>query len=129
MTDYGTLRNARWELKLRFSGLCTSYALLKLETIARRQELAAAVAAEGLRPILALDTPPQLGCLLEAAWQLQPEQRPTAAQLEAELRIVVEDLKSSTPSLIQTRNNGSLNVFSTEETGTLLPFDDQRPGF
>ena len=112
-------------LQHHFQALCMYHALLKLETIARRQDLAAAVAAEGLRPILALDTPPQLGCLLEAAWQLQPEQRPTAAQLEAVLRIVVENLKSSTPSLIQTHTNGISNGFSTEETGTLLPSDDQ----
>ncbi|CAL5221159.1 g3298 [Coccomyxa viridis] len=64
-----------------------------------RQELAAAVAAEGLRPILAPDTPPQLARLLEAAWQLQPEQRPTAAQLEGELRSIVEHCSSSKTSL------------------------------
>ena len=64
-----------------------------------RQELAAAVAAEGLRPILAPDTPPQLARLLEAAWQLQPEQRPTAAQLEAKLRSIVEHCSSSKTSL------------------------------
>ena len=125
LTGCGTLQNVSGRSKLCFRALRTKYTLQKFEPIARRQELAAAVAAEGLRPILALDTPPQLGCLLEAAWQLQPEQRPTAAQLEAVLRIVVENLKSSTPSLIQTHTNGISNGFSTEETGTLLPSDDQ----
>ena len=83
-----------------------------------RQELAAAVAAEGLRPIVAQDTPPQLARLLEAAWQLQPEQRPTAAQLEAELRSTVELLSSSTPSQARLHNDRAANGFCTVSSGT-----------
>ncbi len=60
-----------------------------------RQELAAAVAAEGLRPILAPDTPRQLAALLEAAWQLQPAARPTAEHLEAELRALLHSMKAA----------------------------------
>lgn len=82
-----------------------------------RQELAAAVAAEGLRPILAQDMPPQLARLLEAAWQLQPEQRPTAAQLEAALRSTVEHLASSTPSHAQLHNDQAANGISVGSCG------------
>lgn len=53
------------------------------------------MAAEGLRPILAPDTPPKLAALLEAAWQLDPAARPTAAHLEAELRGLLEDMDAS----------------------------------
>ena len=44
---------------------------------------------------MAGDTPPELACLLGAAWQLPPEQRPTAAQLEAKLQVVAEQLENS----------------------------------
>lgn len=60
-----------------------------------RQELAAAVAAEGLRPIMALDTPAKLAALLEAAWQLRPETRPAAADLEAALRLLVAEMEAA----------------------------------
>ena len=60
-----------------------------------RQELAAAVAAEGLRPILAPDTPAPLAALLEAAWQLAPGARPTAAHLEAELAALLARMDAS----------------------------------
>lgn len=53
------------------------------------------MAAEGLRPILASDMPPQLAALLEAAWQLQPEKRPSAAQLQAELKSIVASIGSA----------------------------------
>ena len=73
-----------------------------------RQELAAAVAAESLRPIMAADMPPELGCLLEAAWQLHPGQRPTATQLEAKLQSLVDQLeKSSTEPSLSAEQKGT----------------------
>ncbi len=60
-----------------------------------RQELAAAVAAEGLRPILAPDTPTELAALLEAAWQLQPAARPAAVQLEAQLGALLSRMEAA----------------------------------
>ncbi|KAL4434456.1 hypothetical protein ABPG75_000897 [Micractinium tetrahymenae] len=50
-----------------------------------RQELAAAVAAEGLRPTLPPGTPPALRALLQACWAAEPAARPSAAQLECAL--------------------------------------------
>ena len=44
---------------------------------------------------MAADTPRELACLLEAAWQLQPNQRPTAAQLEAKLQSLADRLEKS----------------------------------
>ena len=81
-----------------------------------RQELAAAVAAESLRPIMAADTPPELGCLFEAAWQLHPGQRPTAAQLEAKLQSLADQLeKSSTRPGVSAEQKGT--VVSHFKTG------------
>ena len=71
------------------------------------------MAAEGLRPILARDTPPRLARLLEAAWQLQPEQRPTAAQLESEMRSIVVQLSSSSPSHAPAHHDQATNGIST----------------
>ena len=50
-----------------------------------RQELAAAVAAEGLRPTLHPGTPPALAALLQACWERQPEARPVAAAVAEQL--------------------------------------------
>ena len=50
-----------------------------------RQELAAAVAAEGLRPTLHPCTPPALAALLQACWERQPEARPIAAAVAEQL--------------------------------------------
>lgn len=50
-----------------------------------RQELASAVAAEGLRPSLPHAAPRGLVQLLQAAWSLDPQQRPTAQQLRDSL--------------------------------------------
>ncbi|CAK0781962.1 hypothetical protein CVIRNUC_005517 [Coccomyxa viridis] len=84
-----------------------------------RQELAAAVAAESLRPIMAADTPPELVCLLEAAWQLQPDQRLTAAQLEAKLQSLANQLeKSSTRPGVLAEQEGT--VVSHLKTGHTL---------
>lgn len=52
---------------------------------AARQELAAAVVGEGLRPLAAATTPPPLQGLLDACWQRDPAARPTAAQVVAAL--------------------------------------------
>ncbi|CAL8468340.1 g7880 [Coccomyxa elongata] len=73
-----------------------------------RQELAAAVAAEGLRPILAPDTPRELAALLEAAWQLQPAARPSAEHLEAELRALLHSMDSA-PSASPSDCDGAAN--------------------
>ena len=78
------------------------------------------MAAEGLRPIPARDTPPQIAALLEAAWQLQPEQRPTAAQLESELRGVVQQLDSSAPSSARSHEGGIANGTAFSETGDCI---------
>ena len=50
-----------------------------------RQELAVAVAAEGLRPTMHEGTPPPLQSLLEACWAREPAQRPTAADVASQL--------------------------------------------
>ena len=81
------------------------------------------MAAEGLRPILARDTPPQLARLLEDAWQLQPEPRPTAAQLAAELKSVVEQLSSSSQKVALSQDDTAANGISTDEAGALEPRD------
>ncbi|GFR48622.1 hypothetical protein Agub_g10536, partial [Astrephomene gubernaculifera] len=58
-----------------------------------RLELAAAVSAEGLRPLLPRSCPPALAALLGACWAAQPEQRPSFTQIrEALERIAREDL-------------------------------------
>lgn len=46
-----------------------------------RMELATAVAAEGLRPMLPRHAPPGLVQLLQAAWSLDPAARPTVVQM------------------------------------------------
>ena len=50
-----------------------------------RQELAAAVAAEGLRPTQARGAPPGFNTLLAACWALDPAARPSAAAVAVEL--------------------------------------------
>eukprot|EP00887_Chlorella_sp_A99_P004465 scaffold30.g4465.t1 len=51
-----------------------------------RQELAAAMATDGLRPTLPADMPPELRGLLEACWQREPSLRLSAAGVAARLR-------------------------------------------
>ncbi|KAF6258184.1 phosphatase 2C-like domain-containing protein [Scenedesmus sp. NREL 46B-D3] len=55
-----------------------------------RQELATAVAAEGLRPSLPKQAPAGLTALLQAAWSLDPAARPTAAQLRDALAALLQ---------------------------------------
>lgn len=50
-----------------------------------RQELAAAVVGEGLRPLAGESTPEALQSLLDACWQREPSSRPTASQIVAAL--------------------------------------------
>ena len=65
---------------------------------------------------MAADTPPELVCLLEAAWQLQPDQRLTAAQLEAKLQSLANQLeKSSTRPGVLAEQEGT--VVSHLKTG------------
>ena len=88
------------------------------------------MATEGLRPILAQDTPPKLAELLEAAWRLQPAERPAAAHLEAELRALLQQLDAATPSAVPDHSssagaNGLLNgtgwVTLVSLTSSVLP--------
>ena len=51
-----------------------------------RSELAAAVAADGLRPTLSASSPAPLNRLIERCWQLDPALRPSAADVANELR-------------------------------------------
>ena len=54
-----------------------------------RQELAAAIVSEGLRPLMDPRTPPPLAQLLEDCWNLASSRRPTAAQLVQRLAAIV----------------------------------------
>ncbi len=55
-----------------------------------RQELAAAVAAEGLRPMLPRRCPPGLAALLGRCWDADPGRRPSFAAVRAELEALLE---------------------------------------
>jgi serine/threonine protein phosphatase PrpC len=57
-----------------------------------RQELATAVAAEGLRPATAAGTPPALAALLKECWRRTPEERPSAADVAARLEAIAVGL-------------------------------------
>ena len=64
----------------------------------RRQELAAAVAAEGLRPTLHPDTPPQVQQLLLASWQREPTLRPSAADVAHHLAALAAEAAAAASS-------------------------------
>lgn len=68
------------------------------QSILHRQELAAAVCAEGLRPLTQDDTPPALLALLEACWQAEPTARPTAAQIAAAFNAMQESINDVQPA-------------------------------
>lgn len=51
-----------------------------------RQELAIAVAVEGLRPTIASGAPPEVVALLKSCWDAVPKHRPTAADVVARLQ-------------------------------------------
>lgn len=55
----------------------------------RRQELAAAVAAEGLRPTMRADMPPDLVRLLMDCWQKNAGDRPSATSVASSLALLV----------------------------------------
>jgi serine/threonine protein phosphatase PrpC len=63
-----------------------------------RQELAAAVASEGLRPLLPKAAPEGYRQLLTACWQLDPEQRPTAAAVRDAVAALLQQLGAGGPS-------------------------------
>lgn len=60
-----------------------------------QQELAAAVAADGLRPSVRLDTPQPLAQLLQACWDRDPCKRPRAADVGAALQALAAQLEPS----------------------------------
>ena len=84
-----------------------------------RQELAAAIVSEGLRPLLRSDTPEELAELLEACWHIDAKQRPTAEKLALSLQRLLPEIskeswgrrKSPTPANIleQRRQKAALN--------------------
>jgi serine/threonine protein phosphatase PrpC len=57
-----------------------------------RQELAAAVASEGLRPLLPKAAPEGYRQLLTACWELDPHQRPTAAAVRDAVAALLQQL-------------------------------------
>ncbi|KAG2493753.1 hypothetical protein HYH03_007975 [Edaphochlamys debaryana] len=58
-----------------------------------RQELAAAVCAEGLRPLLPRPCPPGFAALMRSCWELKPEDRPAFVQVRGVLeRLLREEL-------------------------------------
>lgn len=48
-----------------------------------------------MRPLFQPDTPPELASILEAGWHLEPDSRPTAAQLAEQLRDLLCNLPAS----------------------------------
>ena len=61
-------------------------AAVSLDKFACRQELAAAIATDGLLPLMRNDTPAPLAALLKACWSLDPADRPSAQQMLQELQ-------------------------------------------
>lgn len=59
-----------------------------------RQELAAAVAAEGLRPTVPPGTPPALRALLRACWAADPAARPSGAHLRDALAALAAEAEA-----------------------------------
>ncbi|DBA85833.1 TPA: hypothetical protein ACH3X1_005382 [Trebouxia sp. C0004] len=57
-----------------------------------RQELAAAVATDGLLPLTRDDMPPAFAALLKACWSLQPSHRPSAQQMLQALQHMQADV-------------------------------------
>jgi hypothetical protein len=60
-------------------------------TTRRRQELAAAVAAEGLRPMLPRSCPPGWGRLMGTCWARDPSQRPSLGHMQAALAAMLRE--------------------------------------
>ncbi|GAX74889.1 hypothetical protein CEUSTIGMA_g2335.t1 [Chlamydomonas eustigma] len=59
-----------------------------------RQELAAAVCAEGLRPLMPKSCPPGFQQLLLSCWHLHPSARPSVSEVRAQLVTILESLSS-----------------------------------
>ncbi len=57
-----------------------------------RQELAAAIATDGLLPLTREDMPPAFAALLKACWSLQPSHRPSAQQMLQSLQDMQTDV-------------------------------------
>ena len=60
-----------------------------------RQELAAAIATDGLLPLMKDDTPAPFAALLKACWSLDPAQRPSAQQMLQELQQMQQHIQPS----------------------------------
>ena len=56
-----------------------------------RQELAAAIATDGLLPLTKEDTPAAFAALLQSCWSLQPSARPSAQDMLQSLRSMASE--------------------------------------
>ena len=86
-----------------------------------RQELAAAVAAEGLRPTLPLDTPPAVQALLQRCWEAKPAQRPSAAQLASELAAAAAEADAAEAAVGGARHAAAPALLATSQPTRLAP--------
>ncbi len=92
-----------------------------------RQELAAAVAAEGLRPTLHPGTPPALAALLQACWERQPEARPAAAAVAEQLAALAAEAAQAAAGAAPAGASPPPTVLTpAPAAGRLLP-SPQRP--
>mmetsp|Transcript_35662 Transcript_35662/g.100954 ORF Transcript_35662/g.100954 Transcript_35662/m.100954 type:complete len:438 (+) Transcript_35662:245-1558(+) len=87
-------------------------------------ELAAAVASEGLRPLLRPGTPPGLVRVLEACWRLRPEERPTMKQVFEELGAI--EITAPSGPISMSKSGGvtlpdiNLDANGADENGTVV---------
>jgi serine/threonine protein kinase len=79
-----------------------------------RQELAAAVAVEGLRPSVRADTPEVVRQLLEACWEVDPALRPSAHTLRDRLLETLDTISNSIGSSIPPPSTPSILMDSGE---------------
>lgn len=81
-----------------------------------RQELAAAVAAEGLRPSVAHGAPPAVIRLLRSCWDADPKRRPTAAEVTEKLEALASRYPwdSNTCINIQSQSNNGTSTSGSE---------------
>jgi len=97
-----------------------------------RQELASAVAAEGLRPSLPHNAPQGFVQLLQAAWSLDPQQRPTAAQIRDRLAELLQQQQQQEGSRKKQRVSDDSTSVATDGTTfspTAMEVDDQQTYF
>ena len=83
-----------------------------------RQDLSAAIAAEGLQPLMRPDTPADLRELLESCWQLDPSKRPTAEQVEQRLQDMKTD-GTPEPGTQSDRKQQLLSFWDLRQDSTL----------